>query len=49
LQVVITETGVNQITTGDKQVTAAPDGGTTALLLGFGLLGLGLIRRSKKS
>jgi hypothetical protein len=49
LQVVITETGVNQITTGDKQVTAAPDGGTTALLVGFGLLGLGLIRRSKKS
>ena len=26
-----------------------PDGGTTALLLGLGLLGMGLIRRSKKS
>jgi len=28
---------------------AVPDGGTTALLLGLGLLGMGLIRRSKKS
>ena len=28
---------------------AIPDGGTTALLLGLGLLGMGLIRRSKKS
>ena len=28
---------------------AIPDGGTTALLLGLGLLGMGLIRRARKS
>ena len=28
---------------------AVPDGGTTALLLGLGLLGMGLIRRARKS
>jgi len=32
----------------DHRITV-PDGGTTALLLGLGLLGMGLIRRSRKS
>jgi len=37
--------GASLITLGP----AVPDGGTTALLLGLGLLGMGLIRRARKS
>ena len=49
IQVVITHNGAG-LTSGDKLVTVpVPDGGTTAVLLGLGLLGVGFVARRFKS
>jgi hypothetical protein len=47
IQAVITQTGAGS-SSGDMEVSV-PDGGTTAMLLGLGLLGVGFVARRFKS
>lgn len=49
IQVILTSNGSAGTISGDKNILAVPDGGTTALLLGLGFLGVGFVARRFKS